>query len=212
MYESYYHLNEKPFRIVPSPEYLYLSDKHQTALTYLEYELMEDVGVICLTGEIGMGKTTLIRHILNKFCADMAVSAVFNTNVSANELIDLVLKGFDIACEKEGKNDRIEHLYQLLIEKYAEKKPCLVIIDEAQNLSIDALEEVRMLSNLQSDEQILLQILLVGQPNLKARLQQPELLQLTKRVAVTYHLSAMTWEESAAHMMLKSPIIIGSNK
>jgi general secretion pathway protein A len=196
MYESFYHLTEKPFRIVPNPECLYLSPRHQAALTYLEYGLSEDAGVILLTGEIGIGKTTLTRRILNQFCRNMVVSVIFNTNLSTDELISLVLKGFDISSNGGSKSDRIEQLYQFLIKKYAANQKTLLIIDEAQNLSDDALEEVRMLSNLQSDDQILLQIMLVGQPELKKRFRNPRLKQFSQRIAVNFHLSALSREET----------------
>ncbi|MFH0726569.1 MAG: AAA family ATPase [Pseudomonadota bacterium] len=196
MYESFYNLTEKPFRIVPNPEYLYLSPKHQAALTYLEYGLSEDAGVILLTGEIGIGKTTLTRRILNQFCKDMVVSVIFNTNLSADELISLVLKGFDQPCNGTSKSEQIEQLNHFLIQKYAGRQKTLLIIDEAQNLSDEALEEVRMLSNLQSDDQILLQIMLVGQPELKRRLLSPALKQFSQRIAVNFHLSALSREET----------------
>jgi general secretion pathway protein A len=195
MYESFYHLKEKPFRIVPNPDYLYLSSKHENALTYLEYGIMEDVGFVLLTGEIGTGKTTLIRHILNGLESDIQVAVVFNTNVTAEQLLDLILGSFELSVEQGGKARALDVIYQYLIRQYAANKRVLLIIDEAQNLSDEAMEEVRMLSNLQSDDQILLQIMLVGQPELQKRLRQPGLSSLTQRIAVQYHLAPLATDE-----------------
>ncbi len=200
MYESFYGLNERPFQIVPNPGYLYLSPKHQNALLYLEYGLMESVGFILLTGEIGIGKTTLIRHILNQLGPDMEVAVIFNTNLSSDQLLSLILQELELVPEDGNKAKKLDTLYNFLIEKYAEKKRVLLIIDEAQNLSEEALEEVRMLSNLQSDDHMLLQIMLVGQPELKAKLKKPGLAQLTQRIAVNYHLSALTREETGLYI------------
>jgi general secretion pathway protein A len=202
MYEKYYGLKEKPFHIVPNSNTLYLSDKHQTALTYLEYGLMEGVGFILLTGEIGTGKTTLIRYMLKKMDQDMEVAVIFNTNVSSDQLLNLILTEYELKPAND-KADGLDRLNHFLIEKYAQGRRVLLIIDEAQNLSDEALEEVRMLSNLQSDDQMLLQIMLVGQPELKRKLQDPRLTQLSQRIAVNYHLSALTREETEKYIAFR---------
>lgn len=203
MYESFYGLREKPFRIVPNPEYLYLSPKHQNALTYLEYGLMEDTGFILLTGEVGTGKTTLIRHILNQFTSEIEVAVVFNTNVSSDQLLNLILQSYGLSSETKDKANAISILNKFLIEKYAENKRVLLIIDEAQNLPDEAMEEVRMLSNLQSDDQILLQIMLAGQPELKAKLKHPNLAPIAQRISVNYHLSALTRKETGRYIAFR---------
>ncbi len=200
MYEKFYGLTEKPFHIVPNPNFLYLSSKHQHALTYLEYGIREGMGFILLTGEIGTGKTTLIRHILNEIESEMEVAVVFNTNVNANQLLGLVLHEFELEADDHDKAKNLDKIHHFLIEKYGKRQRVLLIIDEAQNLAEEVLEEVRMLSNLQSDETFLLQIMLVGQPELKLKLNRPSLAQLTQRIAVNYHLMPLSREETGIYI------------
>ncbi len=200
MYEKFYGLSEKPFHIVPNPNFLYLSSKHQHALTYLEYGIREGMGFILLTGEIGTGKTTLIRHILNEIESEMEVAVVFNTNVNANQLLGLILHEFDLEADDHDKAKNLDKIHHFLIEKYGKRQRVLVIIDEAQNLAVEVLEEVRMLSNLQADDTFLLQIMLVGQPELKTKLNRPGLAQLTQRIAVNYHLMPLSREETGVYI------------
>jgi general secretion pathway protein A len=200
MYEKFYNLKEKPFQIVPNPTYLYMSSVHENAVTYLEYGLMENVGFILLTGEVGTGKTTLVRHIMDQFESEKEIAVIFNTNVSADELICLILQSFDLEPKPGSKTKNIEMLYQFLIEKYARNRPVLLIIDEAQNLSDEALEEVRMLSNLQGEDQSLIQIMLVGQPELKARLKKPGHNAFSQRIAVNFYLPGLSEAETNAYI------------
>jgi general secretion pathway protein A len=175
MYEDFYNFAEKPFQIVPNPAYLYRSEKHDKALTYLEYGLRENVGFILLTGEIGSGKTMLIQYILTGLDADADVAVISNTNISPGQLLVMILNEFELPTKKIDKATALDSLNQFLIQRYAKKRQVLLIIDEAQNLSAEALEEVRMLSNLHSDDQPLLQIMIVGQPELVAKLKRPGL-------------------------------------
>ncbi len=200
MYENFYSLTEKPFNIVPNPNFLYLSPKHINALTYLEYGIREGVGFVLLTGEIGTGKTTLIRHLLNNIEDDIEVAVIFNTNVDSEQLLALILQEFELTPLKNDKAGNLDILYQFLIEKYSRKKRVLLIIDEAQNLSDEALEEVRMLSNLQADEFLLLNIMLVGQPELKNKLRSPALAQFNQRIGVKYHLIPLDREETGKYI------------
>ncbi len=203
MYEEFYNLIEKPFQIVPNPDYLYLSPGHKNALTFLEYGLAESTGFVLLTGEIGAGKTTLIRYLLNQIESDMEVAVVFNTNVNSEQLLNLILQEFELEAHEDNKAKSLEILNAFLIGQYAERRRVLLIIDEAQNLNNDALEEVRMLSNVQSDDQVLMQIMLVGQPELRARLKTPALVQFSQRVAVNYHLQALSRDETKEFILFR---------
>ena len=200
MYTEFYGLLEKPFNIIPDPSFLYLSRKHRTALTYLEYGLTDRIGFVVLTGEIGTGKTTLIKQLLKQISTDVEVAVVFNTNVSSEQLLELILYKFELEVPVRGKAGCLDTLNQFLIEKYALGKRTLLIVDEAQNLSMKALEEIRMLSNLQSRKDPLIQILLVGQPGLRTRLQHPLLAQLSQRIAVSYHLAPLSMKETKAYI------------
>ncbi len=191
MYESHFGLTAKPFSMVPNPEILFLSKNHENALTYLEYGLSEKVGFILLTGEIGAGKTTLIRYMLNKMESQIDIAVIFNTNFTSDQMLRRILSEFEIPCDTTDKERHLQLLYQFLIDRYAQGRHVLLIVDEAQNLSDAALEDIRMLSNLQTDDRILLQIMLVGQPELKNRLNRPEFRQLAQRIAVNYHITPL---------------------
>ena len=191
MCESHFGLTAKPFSMVPNPEILFLSKNHENALTYLEYGLSEKVGFILLTGEIGAGKTTLIRHMLNKMESQIDIAVIFNTSFTSDQMFRRILSEFEIPCDTTDKERHLQLLYQFLIDRYAQGRHMLLIVDEAQNLSDAALEDIRMLSNLQTDDRILLQIMLVGQPELKNRLNMPAFRQLAQRIAVSYHITPL---------------------
>ena len=198
---KFFGFTEKPFSLVPNPNYLYLSSNHSKAMAFLEYGLMEKIGFVMLTGEIGTGKTTLIRHLLNQVKADMDVAVLFHTNIESDALIPLVLNEFEIKYNTGIKKaTALGVLYDYLIQQYAAKRRVLLIIDEAQNLSDEVLEEIRMLSNFQTDEEMLLQIMIVGQPNLRDKIQDPRLEQFAQRISASHHLSTMTLEETGAYI------------
>lgn len=203
MYEKHFGFSIKPFQTIPNPEIFYPSPKHENALTYLEYGLMERTGFILLTGEIGSGKTTLVKYLLNRIESEIDTAVIFNTNVNAEQLIGLILNEFELEGGNGKRADNLDTLYRFLIDKYARNRRVLLIIDEAQNLSREALEEVRMLSNLQSNDQMLLQIMLVGQPELKVKISKPNLAQLNQRITVAYHLPALTGEETEAYIAFR---------
>ena len=133
MYENFYGFKEKPFQMVPNPNYLFMSSVHEDAMTYLEYGLMENVGFILLTGEIGAGKTTLIKYIMDQFESEKEMAVIFNTNVTPSELVCLILQAFEVESIDGNKTKNIELFYQFLIDKYAQNKPVILIIDEAQS-------------------------------------------------------------------------------
>ncbi|QJB55323.1 XrtA/PEP-CTERM system-associated ATPase [Pseudodesulfovibrio sp. zrk46] len=195
MYRKFYGLKEKPFDIIPNPGVLYESTKHTQALTYLQYGFSENIGFILFTGEIGTGKTTLLKYLLTQMTDDVEVAVVFNTNVDAEELLRLILIEFEVEGVGRDKSKNLDLLNQHLINTFRQGRRCLLIIDEAQNLSSEALEEVRLLSNLQTDTQPLLQIILAGQPELRDIIKSPGLEQLAQRVAINYHLAPLSREE-----------------
>jgi general secretion pathway protein A len=200
MYKEFYGFKENPFQIVPNPEYLYLSPKHKNALTCLEYALTDNVGYVMLTGEIGSGKTTLIRYLLNQIESDVEVAVIFNTNLTSEQLLSHILQKFDLEAVEGDKLGNLKTLEHFLYRKYEEGKKVLLIIDEAQNLTNEILEEIRMLSNIQSDEWMLLQIVFVGQPELISRIKNPALAQFSQRIAVNHHLQALTREETVKYI------------
>ena len=205
MYTQFFKFREKPFNLVPDPGFLFLSDRHEKALTFLEYGLSEKVGFIMFTGEIGMGKTTLIRHLLNQVDdQNTDVAVVFHTNVSGTVLLRQILSEFEIETESGiDKASLLELLYQFLIDRYAKNRKVFLIVDEAQNLSESALEELRMLSNLQTDKELLVQIIIVGQPGLRDKIQSASLRQFAQRIAASFHLTPMTAEETRAYVRFR---------
>lgn len=195
MYESFFNLSSKPFDLSPDPRFIYLSKSHKKALTYLDYGIRERSGFILLTGEVGSGKTTLIRNLLDKRYEHVVLSKIFNTRVTSEQLLAMINDDFGLAVQGKDKVTLIRDLNGFLIEQYAAGNQPILIIDEAQNLSRDLLEEVRMLSNLEASSIKLLQIILVGQPELRTILSAPELRQLRQRININCHLQALSREE-----------------
>ncbi len=200
MYENYYGLSEKPFSLLPDPDYLYLSRHHQKALTLLEYGILNQAGFCVISGQAGAGKTTLIRHLLNRFDKDTTIGLLSNTHESFEELLAWILMSFDLPYQNKSKTELYQCFVDFLIDQYAKKHHTVLIIDEAQNMSPAALEELRMLSNVNADKDQLLQMILMGQPKLLQNLQRPELRQFAQRIAVDYRLEAINENETCAYI------------
>jgi putative secretion ATPase (PEP-CTERM system associated) len=196
MYESFYGLSEKPFSLLPDPAFLYMSEKHRMALAMLQYGLMNQAGFTVITGEIGSGKTTLVRQLLNDIDDDVVVGLVTNTHRNFGELLQWVLLAFGLEYRNKKKVELYQTLADYIAEEYAQERRTVLIIDEAQNLSPDALEELRMLSNINADKNQVLQLILVGQPGLRDVLRRPQLQQFAQRVAVDFALRALNLEET----------------
>ena len=201
MYEEYFNFKIKPFELVPNPDFLYLSRAHKKALTYLDYGIQEGIGFILLTGEVGSGKTTIIRNLLKKLKGNYTVAKVFNTKVSSEQLFAMINDDFGLETQGKDKITLIRELNDFLIDRYANNHQPILIIDEAQNLSEELLEEIRMLSNLETDTQKLLQIILVGQPELRSILAKPELRQLRQRISISCHIQPLTKDETEEYIL-----------
>jgi putative secretion ATPase (PEP-CTERM system associated) len=196
MYETFYGFTEKPFSLLPDPMFLFLSKKHQTALTMLQYGVLNQAGFTVVTGEIGSGKTTLIRQLLDEVGNDITVGLVSNTHRTFGELLQWVLLAFNLEYRDKKKVELYQTLADFIIKEYSQDRRTVLIIDEAQNLDAEALEELRMLSNINADKNQILQLILVGQPELRDTLRLPELHQFAQRIAVDYHLQPLNLEET----------------
>lgn len=191
MYESFFNLRIKPFDLVPDPNFMFLSKSHKKALTYLDYGIRERAGFILLTGEVGSGKTTMIRNVFDKHYDHVILAKIFNTCVTSEQLLAMINDDFGLPSTGKDKISLIRDLNGFLVEQYAQGNQPILIIDEAQNLAPELLEEVRMLSNLETSDSKLLQIVLVGQPELRTILAAPELRQLRQRISINCHLQAL---------------------
>lgn len=201
MYERFYNLRERPFSLTPDPDYLYPSRVHKEALGYLRYGIEGHAGFIVVTGEIGSGKTTLLQTVLRGLDQRTSVSRLVNTMLDARDLIEAVMLDFGLdPGHGHSKPHLLRDLARFLVDQRTAGRLALLVIDEAQNLSTSALEEVRMLSNLETEKSKLIQIILVGQPNLRDVLSGRELEQLRQRVTVSYHLQALDASETAAYI------------
>ena len=201
MYEAFYGLTRRPFSILPDPEYLYLGQRHSLAYAMLEYGVAQHAGFTVITGEIGCGKTTLIRHLLNHLDDEVVVGLISNTLIGKGDLLRWILLAFDRPYQGKSHIELYDDLTRYLIEQYGQGRRTVLIVDEAQNLGIETLEELRMLSNINADEDQLLQLVLVGQPQLKQLLRRPELAQLAQRVASDFHIPPLNLGEVGDYIL-----------
>lgn len=200
MYTAYYGLTEKPFALTPDPAFLYPSRRHQTGLMMLEYGLLNQAAISVITGEIGSGKTTLIRKLLDDMEQELTVGLISNTHRSFGELLQWVLVAFGLESDSHDKATLYKRFIDFIIDEYAKGQRTVLIVDEAQNLDAETLEELRMLSNINADKDLVLQLILVGQPELRETLLQPNLVQFVQRISVDFHLDPLSREETHAYI------------
>ncbi len=202
MYQHYFGLAEAPFSIAPDPRYLYLSQRHQEALAHLLYGVSGDGGFVLLTGEVGAGKTTVCRCLLQQIPASCDVAYIFNPKLTVEELLSTICVEFGIAYPAGNASIKVfvDCINAYLLDAHARGRHTVLIIDEAQNLSAEVLEQMRLLTNLETNERKLLQIILLGQPELALMLERPELRQLSQRIVARYHLGPLTRAEVAAYV------------
>lgn len=192
MYEAFYGLKEKPFSIQPDPSFLFMGKRHALAYTMLQYGLENRAGFTVICGDIGCGKTTLIRHLLNALGSELTVGLVYNTHQDIADLLEWIMLAFGQRYEGMSPVARYDAFQRFLIAEYGAGRRAVLIVDEAQNLSVAALESLRMLSNINADKDQLLQVILVGQPQLRDLLKRPELQQFSQRVAVDFFIPPLT--------------------
>lgn len=216
MYEKFYGLRQRPFTLTPNPEFLYLSRVHQEALAHLRLGVESEAGFVAITGEVGSGKTTVLQALLRTLDRRVTVARLVNTLLEPRELIEAILIDLGADHVPASKPAMLRDLAMTLVEQRRQGRRVLIVIDEAQNLSYLALEELRMLSNLETETSKLMQIVLAGQPELRDRLASPDLDQLTQRITVRYHLTPLDGPDSHEYInhrlkqaALGEPMIFG---
>mgnify|MGYP006293076969 CR=1 FL=1 len=205
LYARFFGLAERPFTLTPDPGYLFWSGQHRRAFSVLEYGIMAQVPITLLTGEVGSGKTTLVQELLKKIDAEITVGLISNAQGGRGELLQWILNALGVAIDAQASYVQLfQALQDFLVGEYAEGRRVVLVIDEAQNLSMEGLEELRMLTNINANKDDLVQLVLVGQPELRAMVESPQLRQLAQRVAASYHLGAMdqdTVQDYIAHRL-----------
>jgi putative secretion ATPase (PEP-CTERM system associated) len=201
MYTDFYRLSARPFQLTPDPAFYFSSATHQKAMAYLTYGLAQGEGFIVITGEVGAGKTTLVGHLMETIDKSKLIAArIVTTQLDADNMLRMVASAFGVPIEGADKSTLITRLEAHLRTHHREGRRALLVVDEAQNLPVSALEELRMLSNFQEGTTALLQTFLLGQPEFRFKIASPELEQLRQRVIATHHLEAMTREEIPAYV------------
>ena len=212
MYEAYYGFTEKPFNLTPDPKYLYHSRRHTEAMAHLEYGRRERGGFIVISGEVGTGKTTLARHFLARLPEGTATAVILYPALSATELLQSILD--DLHVERAGRSlkDLVDALHRFLLKARAEGRNVVLLIDEAQDLSPEVLEQIRLISNLETDTEKLIQIVLIGQSELQEMLARRDLRQLAQRVTARYHLSPLNRQEAEDYVRHRLAVAGGEGK
>ena len=201
MYKEFYGLRANPFNVNPDPRYLFLTRHTEEALACLTYGIQSRKGFVLLTGEVGTGKTTLINKLMEWLrLQQVATAFVFNSRMDVTQLLDYMMADFGIPCDTKSKSQVLQRLYNWLLDRYRAGETAVLVIDEAQNLSDEVLEEIRMLTNLETFTEKLLQIILVGQPELEQRLKHPQLRQLRQRLTLRAKTHAFNLEETRSYI------------
>ena len=201
MYQKFFGLRESPFNVNPDPRYLFLTTQIQEALAGLTYGIQNRKGFILLTGEVGTGKTTLLNRLLDWLRGQRVATAyIFNSRLDVNQLFDFIMAEFEIPCESREKSQVLMRLNQWLLERYRAGETAVLIVDEAQNLSNEVLEEIRLLTNLETSTEKLLQIVLTGQPELEEKLKLPQLRQLRQRITLRCRTAPLSLEETFGYI------------
>ena len=200
MYQQFFGLEDEPFRLTPDPHYLFLSSKHAEALAHLRLGLTESSGFVCITGDVGTGKTTLLRCFLSELGSNVTAAYAFSPPLSALELLRRICREFGLAATGQSQGEFVEELYAYLVAQHQAGRLCVVVLDEAQALSIELLEQIRLLLNLETETQKLLRIVLVGQPQLRKLLLDPGLAQLNQRITLRWHLGPLSSRETVAYV------------
>ena len=200
MYLDHFHLKEHPFQITPDSDFLYMSAAHSRAKAYMDYSIRNRDGFVVITGEVGAGKTTLIRKLLSEFDDNVVVAKIFQTQLDEIQFLQAVLVEFGLNPFNAGKVELMDMLSSFLVESFLKRKQLVLIVDEAQNLNRRVLEEIRMMSGLETEKQKILHVILVGQPELNETLDAPGLEQLTQRVRLRFHIAALTEAEAADYV------------
>jgi general secretion pathway protein A len=211
MYNQFYGFKENPFNLTPNPRFFFPSPKHTDALDSLMYAIDQRKGFIVITGEIGSGKTTVCRTLLSRLESNTQVALITNTHLNSKDLLTMILEDLGIDIFNGSKAQLLSQLHSYLMDQFKQENNVVLIIDEAQNLNPEVLEEIRMLSNLETETEKLIQIVLLGQPELREKLALSRLVQLRQRVAVYFHLSPLTKTETTEYILHRLKIASGSD-
>jgi len=206
MYETFYGLKEKPFELLPDPSFLYMSKGHRAALTLLRYSIVSRQAFSVVTGEVGSGKTTLVNQILGELEADTTVGLMSFTHQDSGDMAEWIMMAFGLDFRNQGKAELYDNFVSFLIDQYAQGKQTILIIDEAQNMKVEGLENVRMLSNVNARKEYLLHLILVGQPELRELLKRQDMRQLMQRVSAAYHLGSLSIGEAQEYISYRLDI------
>ncbi|MCG3146969.1 MAG: IS481 family transposase ISChy3 [Verrucomicrobiae bacterium] len=212
MYKDFYGLREYPFNMTPDPQFLFLSKNHRVALDVLRFGIQERKGFLVITGEIGAGKTTVCRSLLRSLDANTKTALLLNPSLSDSQILKTICDEFKLQPAKTTKKDLYDTLNAFLLRELAANHNVVLIVDEAQNLRPKALEQIRLLSNLETEKEKLLQIILVGQPELAKLLHRDDLVQLKQRVALRHHIPPLVWEEIGEYIQHRLEVAGGAGR